>query len=127
MCIINRDVHQFIGHCPIPSDPLLLCNTILTYNTLHDDTLKSSIHTFEQIHLESDFAYKSIILLAVMPLEAYGALEGGIRPPPLTFNCSFKKERKNWGEGVTFFSRGYFSWEGVGTLPQNSYKPSQDL
>ena len=50
---------------------------------------------------------------------------GGERSRP-TQICVFKV--KNIG-GVrrVFFSKGDFSWDGVGTIPQNRYKPSQGL
>ncbi len=46
-------------------------------------------------------------------------------PPPGYFNFNFKKLEKFLG-GEYYFFRVDFSWEGIGTLPQNSHKPSQD-
>ena len=46
------------------------------------------------------------------------------------FLCVFdlKKEKKTlFSGGWGIFYRGDFSWDGVGTLPNNSCKPSQNL
>ena len=47
--------------------------------------------------------------------------------PIYYFRFKKKKEFFFFGGGGILFSRCDFSWEGGGTLPQNSYKPSRDL
>ena len=72
----------------------------------------------------SSVFYYHLDILAARPI---GTLKRGGGVDPLTFNCSFlKKVLQNW-ELMYFVSRDDFSWEGGGTLPQNSYKPSKDL
>ena len=46
----------------------------------------------------------------------------------LIYQFSLKLVSKpSWGGGGESFFRGDFSWVVGGTLPQNSFKPSQDL
>ena len=50
----------------------------------------------------------------------------GVYPPPSQVKFQLQKKSKTKiVEGI--FSMGNFSLEGGGILPQNSYKPSQDL
>ena len=68
------------------------------------------------------------MILAATLLEVSSLLEGrgggGGSTTPLSI-VDLKRKKIGWE--CHFFSRGDFSWAGGYALPQNSYKPCQDL
>ena len=54
-------------------------------------------------------------------------MEGGVEFDKLKFYFIFKEITFLFFGGGVIFSWGDFSWEVGDTLPQNIYKPSQDL
>ena len=70
-------------------------------------------------------------LLVSTPLDASrGTLDGELNTNyyyEIISVFKIKSKRNFWGKWGNFFPIGDFHWEGGGTLPKNSYKPSKYL
>ena len=122
MCIIIRDVHQYIGHCPIPLDPWSLPEILKIHVKQINGVTCSRLGypqfvKISQSFLKAQVSYSLISIIIQYTMEASGVGEV-VDPPPVLI-----LEKILGG----IFSRGYIFRDSGGTLPQNSYKPSQDL